>query len=106
MIFSGFFVNQDSIPVYFIWFEYISFVKYAFHAALDVVFQDLTFTCDDDEYVYLPNGTKVCPTTTGQQVIDQFAMGGYAIWIDFVVLIGMIIIYQVAAYIALKYTKR
>jgi ABC-type multidrug transport system ATPase subunit/ABC-type multidrug transport system permease subunit len=106
MIFSGFFVNKDSIPVYFIWFEYISFVKYAFRAAFVAVFQNLTFTCDDDEYVYLPDGTQVCPTTTGQQVIDQFALGDSQVWIDCVILIGMIIAYQLAAYIALKFTKR
>lgn len=32
MIFSGFFINTDNVPPYFIWIEYISFIKYGFHA--------------------------------------------------------------------------
>lgn len=30
MIFSGFILNTENVPVYFIWVEYISFIKYAF----------------------------------------------------------------------------
>lgn len=32
VIFSGFFVNSHTVPVYFIWVPYISFVRYAFGA--------------------------------------------------------------------------
>ena len=30
MIFGGFFVNTDSIPPYFIWIHYVSFITYGF----------------------------------------------------------------------------
>jgi ABC-type multidrug transport system permease subunit len=32
IIFSGYFINSDNVPPYFIWIEYISFIKYGFHA--------------------------------------------------------------------------
>ena len=32
VIFSGYFINSDNVPPYFIWIEYISFVKYGFHS--------------------------------------------------------------------------
>lgn len=34
MIFSGYFINSDSTPPYFIWIEYISFFKYSFRAVV------------------------------------------------------------------------
>jgi ABC-type multidrug transport system permease subunit len=30
MIFGGFFLNSESVPLYFIWLEKISFLRYAF----------------------------------------------------------------------------
>ncbi|XP_047973395.1 ABC transporter G family member 1-like [Salvia hispanica] len=34
LLFSGFFINRDRIPVYWIWFHYISLVKYPYEAVL------------------------------------------------------------------------
>ena len=41
MLFSGFFVGQDKIPYYFYEFQYISPMKYAFQAALQVILRFL-----------------------------------------------------------------
>ena len=41
MLFAGFFVGQDKIPYYFYEFQYISPVKYAFQAALQVILRFL-----------------------------------------------------------------
>lgn len=40
LLFSGFFINRDRIPVYWIWFHYISLVKYPYEAVLQNEFQD------------------------------------------------------------------
>lgn len=37
MIFSGLFVNNSSIPVYFDWIKYISPIKYGFEAMMKVI---------------------------------------------------------------------
>ncbi|VAH01171.1 unnamed protein product [Triticum turgidum subsp. durum] len=34
LLFSGFFINRDRIPAYWIWFHYISLVKYPYQAVL------------------------------------------------------------------------
>ncbi|KAK1286669.1 ABC transporter G family member 6 [Acorus calamus] len=34
LLFSGFFINRDRIPVYWLWFHYISLVKYPYEAVL------------------------------------------------------------------------
>lgn len=40
LLFSGFFINRDRIPHYWLWFHYISLVKYPFEAVLQNEFSD------------------------------------------------------------------
>jgi hypothetical protein len=46
MLFGGFLVNSDSIPVAFIWIEYISPFKYAFGAYVVNEYEDLDLDCE------------------------------------------------------------
>ena len=40
MLFGGLFINSDDIPAYFVWLEYISWIKYGFEAAMVTEFED------------------------------------------------------------------
>ncbi|XP_062181569.1 ABC transporter G family member 1-like [Phragmites australis] len=40
LLFSGFFINRDRIPHYWIWFHYLSLVKYPYQAVLQNEFRD------------------------------------------------------------------
>ncbi|XP_061372267.1 ABC transporter G family member 1 [Gastrolobium bilobum] len=40
LLFSGFFINRDRIPIYWIWFHYLSLVKYPYEAVLQNEFSD------------------------------------------------------------------
>lgn len=42
LLFSGFFINRDRIPDYWIWFHYLSLVKYPYEAVLQNEFDDST----------------------------------------------------------------
>ncbi|KAK1297197.1 ABC transporter G family member 6 [Acorus calamus] len=42
LLFSGFFINRDRIPPYWIWFHYISLVKYPYEAVLQNEFGSTT----------------------------------------------------------------
>ncbi|XVE96794.1 hypothetical protein REPUB_Repub02eG0253900 [Reevesia pubescens] len=42
LLFSGFFISRDRIPIYWIWFHYISLVKYPYEAVLQNEFDDPT----------------------------------------------------------------
>ncbi|OMO69487.1 ABC transporter-like protein [Corchorus capsularis] len=42
LLFSGFFINRDRIPAYWIWFHYLSLVKYPYEAVLQNEFDDPT----------------------------------------------------------------
>ncbi|XP_010419943.1 PREDICTED: ABC transporter G family member 6-like [Camelina sativa] len=66
LLFSGFFINRDRIPDYWIWFHYISLVKYPYEAVLLNEFGDPT-KCfvrgvqifDNTPLVAVPRGMKV-----------------------------------------------
>lgn len=49
MIFSGFFINNRSIPAYFDWFKYLSPIKYTFNALALNEFDNIEFECNLDE---------------------------------------------------------
>ncbi|XP_061996706.1 ABC transporter G family member 6-like [Rosa rugosa] len=42
LLFSGFFINRNRIPDYWIWFHYMSLVKYPYEAVMQNEFQDPT----------------------------------------------------------------
>ncbi|XWS75063.1 hypothetical protein CRYUN_Cryun01aG0053400 [Craigia yunnanensis] len=42
LLFSGFFINRDRIPAYWIWFHYLSLVKYPYEAVLQNEFDNPT----------------------------------------------------------------
>ncbi|KAK8546163.1 hypothetical protein V6N13_067398 [Hibiscus sabdariffa] len=41
LLFSGFFINRDQIPAYWIWFHYMSLIKYPYEAVLRNEFDNL-----------------------------------------------------------------
>jgi hypothetical protein len=64
MMFAGFFLNASNIPVYFIWLEYISFMRYSFGGAATAIFSGQTFYCKPDQFRLDPTtGSPICPTT-------------------------------------------
>jgi len=132
MLFSGFFLNSASIPKYFIWLEYISFVNYAFRACGIACFQNSHFRCTAQQFVntttsyqetIFANITTLnqtvltavnetfhivnssCPITTGDQVLRKYQFNNTSILEDSMILLGMTIGFQLIAYIFLRVRK-
>ncbi|EPZ36380.1 P-loop containing nucleoside triphosphate hydrolase protein [Rozella allomycis CSF55] len=84
MVFSGFLINNNNIPVYFNWIKYLSPIKYGFTAAAKNEFQGLVMT---DQFGSL----------TGEKVLDDLAFTDelpvdqnlYVLLSMFIILIGM-----------------
>lgn len=82
MLFGGFFLNSSSVPNYFIWLEYLSFIRYAFRAGCNAIFtlgDPLTFQC--------PN--NMCPYPNGEAIVKSLDFVGHPIYIDAIILLGM-----------------
>eukprot|EP00027_Filamoeba_sp_ATCC50430_P019093 CAMPEP_0168569962 /NCGR_PEP_ID=MMETSP0413-20121227/16461_1 /TAXON_ID=136452 /ORGANISM="Filamoeba nolandi, Strain NC-AS-23-1" /LENGTH=655 /DNA_ID=CAMNT_0008602541 /DNA_START=78 /DNA_END=2045 /DNA_ORIENTATION=- len=105
MLFSGFLINVNSTPPYFIWIEYLSPIKYCFQGISINEFTDLTFTCSSDEKVpILVNGTITgyeCRVPDGEAVIDNLGFQDVEIWQDFVALIILYLGYRILGFLAL-----
>lgn len=80
MLFGGYFINNSSVPDYFVWLSAISFLKYAFRASANSIFSlgdVLNFDC--------PNGE--CTYPNGYAVLNSLDFVGHPIWFDIVILI-------------------
>jgi ATP-binding cassette subfamily G (WHITE) protein 1/ATP-binding cassette subfamily G (WHITE) protein 2 len=106
MLFSGFLINVDSTPPYFIWIEYLSPIKYCFQGIAINEFTDLTFTCSSDQKVPIldSNGTIVdyeCRVPDGESVIESLSFQDVEIYQDFVALIVLYLGYRILGFVAL-----
>ncbi|KAA0198904.1 hypothetical protein HAZT_HAZT004839 [Hyalella azteca] len=65
MLFGGFFLNSDSVPVYFIWLQYISWFNYANEALNINQWDDFgSIGCE-----FGNNTSSLCPYQTGDDVL-------------------------------------
>jgi hypothetical protein len=110
MLPSGFLINLDNLPPYWVWIKYISFFKYVFEALMDNEFNNQAFTCTTDEYK--PDGCTVgavdciCPVTNGNEVLTGLGFGINVIWRNVVVIVGMCTILLSGAFLCLKYLQK
>eukprot|EP01100_Stratorugosa_tubuloviscum_P002234 TRINITY_DN1509_c2_g1_i1.p1 TRINITY_DN1509_c2_g1~~TRINITY_DN1509_c2_g1_i1.p1 ORF type:complete len:639 (-),score=286.02 TRINITY_DN1509_c2_g1_i1:94-2010(-) len=95
-LFGGFYINQDNIPVYYIWIEYISFFKYLYAVLCVNEFKGAEFTCDT---------TGPCPIKTGDQELELLGFENVVIWEYLLVGLGMVIGYRIISFFGLVFQK-
>ena len=81
LMFSGFFLNEDNVPVFLIWFRELSFIRYAFQALCVNEFKGAEFTCDE---------TSTATCIDGDEHLDRLRFDDVKIWENCVILFGMI----------------
>lgn len=84
LLFGGFFVNTDSIPVYFRWLSQLSFFKYGFASLSIVVWRDFDIGCDDAA------GDEVCRTRTGDAVLRDLGIASSELGFNIGILFALI----------------
>jgi hypothetical protein len=108
MIFSGFFINTDSIPVYLDWIKYLSPMKYAFEAYCLNEFTGLQLICYPDEFVTSPTCPPekpkcFCPIASGEEVLRQLGFDkGFTILDNVLCMIALFVGFHVLAFSALR----
>ncbi|GMI03669.1 hypothetical protein TrVE_jg3568 [Triparma verrucosa] len=98
ILFGGFYINIESLPVWLRWVQYLSLMRFAFEGLCVNEFKDLVFSCDDVDV----GGACV---ETGQDVLNRLSftmtVGEIMIWL--VVFMGVV---HVIAYHILEKKKR
>lgn len=125
LLFSGFFITRDRIPAYWLWFHYISLVKYPYEAVLQNEFDDPT-RCfirgvqifDNSPLVGLPElmknnllksmsttlGVNISPTTcltTGIDILQQQGITDLSKWNALLVTVAWGFFFRILFYFSL-----
>jgi len=101
LLYSGFYVNNSSVPPEFIWVPYISFVRWGFEALVLNEFSGLELYCKKGQ----EDESGVCSTTTGEQVITRLDFNGTPIVVPIMVLLAETLLLRFIAYLALRLRK-
>lgn len=104
--FSGFLVTLNHVPKFIKVFEYISPYKYSYRILMKNEFEGRDLKCSNVIY-QCPNTcsnfigsncTYPCKYTDGLDYLKSMKMDGGELWIDFVIIIGFIILTRLALY--------
>lgn len=78
MLFSGFFINSESIPIFLTWIQWLSPIKYAFAGSVQNEFNGLVFTCESEELVRKPTSNLTeCRFANGEEFLETLNIHGW-----------------------------
>ncbi|KDR09575.1 ATP-binding cassette sub-family G member 4 isoform X2 [Zootermopsis nevadensis] len=98
LLFSGFFVNFNTIPGYLQWVTYVSYIRYGFEGAMISIYGygREKLSCSE-EYCHFRNSTMF---------LEEMDMARAEYWIDAVALAGFFLLLRCVAYLVLRLKLR
>ncbi|XP_064613725.1 protein white-like [Liolophura sinensis] len=101
MLFGGFYVNTGTVPVYFVWLEYLSWFKYSNEIVTINQWKDVTdLACPNNTL-----GQRPC-FTNGQEVLDSLNFSNDNITLDLGLMAALLVGYRVLAFLLLLLRSR
>ena len=95
LMFSGFFLNENNVPIYLIWLREVSFIRYAFQALSVNEFKDATFSCS--------SGDTSC--ITGNEHLERLNFDDVTVGGNCAILAGIIVGFNLLA-LAIVYYRQ
>ncbi|KAH8412893.1 hypothetical protein KR009_006528 [Drosophila setifemur] len=95
ILFSGFFVNFDTIPGYLQWVTYVSYVRYGFEGAMVAIY--------GMDRAKLQCNQMYCHYRVPKKFLEEMSMDNALFWVDAVALIGIFFALRIIAYFVLRW---
>ena len=95
ILFGGFYINTDSIPVWLRWLDLCSHIRWSYTA-----FAINEFT--DAEFKGCPEGEIGC-FSNGEQVLELLSMQSFSLWDPIRNMLIMFVFYHLVAYLLLRF---
>ncbi|XP_016897305.1 ATP-binding cassette sub-family G member 4-like isoform X1 [Cynoglossus semilaevis] len=108
LLFSGFFITFDTIPIYLRWSAYVSYVRYGFEGVIVSIYgmnrPDLdcpTLTGNNLSQLVAP--VSACPHQKPEEVLKWLHMEEAELYVDYAVLGFFFLIVRLATYLVLRF---
>ncbi|KAL1497603.1 hypothetical protein ABEB36_008533 [Hypothenemus hampei] len=93
LLFGGFLLNIESIPIYFEWLSYLSWFKYGNEALLINQWNNVT-------NIQCPPGNSTCPKN-GRVILEYYNFKSGHLILDILSLLGLVVLFRLSAFLAL-----
>jgi ABC-type multidrug transport system permease subunit len=104
MLFSGFFIPYDEIPVFFKWLYDLSFLRYGFNILKVNQWKNINF--DDCDYTDFVNVTSACPVTCyvdGEDYLKQTDASTLSMGTNFLVVFAFMVAITCYSFVSMRY---
>lgn len=104
VVFSGFFLNLNSVPSYLEWAPETSIMKWSLQSLVWNEFHDVEFYCTESE---MPEGENAtCPYTNGNQYIDDLSFGDTDLVENFFIVLALYLIFHLVGVFSLHWKSK